>query len=109
MRRWLGRLAAPLLKALPAEAAHRLAVRALALRGRGEPPEADPRLAVEAFGVKFPNPLGLAAGFDKNGECVDGALSLSESSAIVASRARSCPRAAVRYSGRGASPTRTSR
>ena len=40
---------------------------------------------------------------------VDGALSFSESSAIVASRARSCPRAAVRYSGRGASPTRTSR
>ena len=26
----------------------------------------DPRLAREVFGVKFPNPVGLAAGFDKN-------------------------------------------
>ncbi len=26
----------------------------------------DPRLSQELFGVKFPNPIGLAAGFDKN-------------------------------------------
>ena len=76
MRRALGRLAAPLLKALPAETAHRLAVRALAFGPPGAPPACDPRLAVEAFGLKFPNPLGLAAGFDKNAECVDGALAL---------------------------------
>ncbi len=28
----------------------------------------DPRLEVEAFGLKFPNPVGLAAGFDKDGK-----------------------------------------
>ena len=28
--------------------------------------EPDPRLAREVFGVRFPNPIGLAAGFDKN-------------------------------------------
>src|SRR4030095_672575 len=33
-------------------------------------------LAVRAFGLKCPNPLGLAAGFDKNAEAVDGLLRL---------------------------------
>ncbi|MEJ5170640.1 MAG: quinone-dependent dihydroorotate dehydrogenase [Fimbriimonadales bacterium] len=32
---------------------------------------ADPRLAVEAFGVAFPNPIGLAAGFDKDAVAVE--------------------------------------
>jgi dihydroorotate dehydrogenase len=36
----------------------------------------DPRLAVHAFGIDFPNPLGLAAGFDKNAEVPDAALRL---------------------------------
>ncbi len=31
-------------------------------------PSADPRLSVEAAGLHFPNPLGLAAGYDKNAE-----------------------------------------
>lgn len=31
----------------------------------------DPRLATEVFGLKFKNPIGLAAGFDKNAEYVD--------------------------------------
>jgi dihydroorotate dehydrogenase len=39
------------------------------------PPD-DPRLAVGTFGLDFPNPLGLAAGFDKNGEVVDAILRL---------------------------------
>src|SRR6185312_6936616 len=39
----------------------------------GRPPAFDPRLAVEALGLRFPNPLGLAAGFDKNAE-VPGAM-----------------------------------
>ncbi|WP_111419326.1 quinone-dependent dihydroorotate dehydrogenase, partial [Rhodoplanes roseus] len=30
----------------------------------------DPRLAVDAGGVRFPTPIGLSAGFDKNGEAV---------------------------------------
>jgi len=36
----------------------------------------DPRLAVEAFGLRFRNPLGLAAGYDKNGIAVRGLASL---------------------------------
>jgi dihydroorotate dehydrogenase len=31
----------------------------------------DPRLAVTAFGLDFPNPVGLAAGFDKNAQVPD--------------------------------------
>ncbi|WP_420154077.1 quinone-dependent dihydroorotate dehydrogenase [Siphonobacter sp.] len=31
----------------------------------------DPRLEREVFGIRFPNPVGLAAGFDKNAELVD--------------------------------------
>jgi dihydroorotate dehydrogenase len=36
----------------------------------------DPRLAVEAFGVRFNNPIGLAAGYDKNGVAVRGLSAL---------------------------------
>jgi dihydroorotate dehydrogenase len=36
----------------------------------------DPRLAVRAFGLNFPNPVGLAAGFDKHGEVPDALLKL---------------------------------
>lgn len=31
---------------------------------------------VELMGLKFPNPVGMAAGFDKNGECIDGLAAL---------------------------------
>ncbi|MDX5435904.1 MAG: dihydroorotate dehydrogenase (quinone), partial [Pontibacter sp.] len=31
----------------------------------------DPRLERELFGLKFPNPVGLAAGFDKDAKLVD--------------------------------------
>ena len=31
----------------------------------------DPRLSTRVAGIEFPNPLGLAAGFDKNGRAVD--------------------------------------
>jgi len=57
----------PLLRRLPAETAHRAALRALEL---GLVPAArratDPILRVNAFGHDLPNPVGLAAGFDKN-------------------------------------------
>jgi dihydroorotate dehydrogenase len=69
-------LARPLLHALDAETAHGLTIRALkalAPTGRGVH---DPRLRVEAFGLSFPNPLGLAAGFDKNAEVPDQMLAL---------------------------------
>ena len=59
----------PLLFCIDAEKVHHLAMAALAGSGRLLAPLAlppDPRLAREVFGVKFPNPVGLAAGFDKN-------------------------------------------
>jgi dihydroorotate dehydrogenase len=37
---------------------------------------ADPRLTVDAFGLRFPNPLGMAAGFDKDAEVPDALLRL---------------------------------
>ena len=59
----------PALRRLPPEAAHGLAIRAL--RWGLTPSEwdaDDPRLAVTTLGLRFPNPVGLAAGFDKNAE-----------------------------------------
>lgn len=57
----------PLMRRLDAEAAHTLALRALALGLAGRAPAApDPVLAVHALGLDFANPIGLAAGFDKD-------------------------------------------
>ncbi|MCA3561982.1 MAG: quinone-dependent dihydroorotate dehydrogenase [Aestuariivirga sp.] len=69
-------LARPLLHALDAETAHGLTIRALSRLPMGHAPLANPALAVEAFGLGFPNPLGLAAGFDKNAEAPDAVLAL---------------------------------
>ena len=62
---------------LDAEAAHGLTLKALS-SGLTPVcrPAADPRLAVQAAGLAFPNPLGMAAGFDKNGEVPDALLRL---------------------------------
>jgi dihydroorotate dehydrogenase len=59
-----------LLRRLPAESAHRatLALAWAAGPFLPAPPPDDARLAVTAFGLSFPNPVGLAAGFDKNAE-----------------------------------------
>ncbi len=70
-------LAAPLIWALDPEKAHAAAITALKsglLPQRGLP--AWPQLEVKAFGLSFPNPLGVAAGLDKQGEAVDGLLGL---------------------------------
>lgn len=74
---FLADAAARLLRLVEPEAAHRLTVQALA-RGFGPNVSlrADPRLRMRVAGVDFPNPVGLAAGFDKNAEAVDGALAL---------------------------------
>jgi dihydroorotate dehydrogenase len=65
--RFLASLAAPALRLLDPEQAHTLAIRALAL---GLVPPASgpdhPALAITALGRRFTNPIGLAAGFDKN-------------------------------------------
>jgi dihydroorotate dehydrogenase len=76
---------AGLLRHLPAETAHRVGfwpIRAAAdvpglawaLRQLLRP--RDPSLRVRALGLDFPGPLGLAAGFDKDGEAVTGLAAL---------------------------------
>ncbi|WP_396611231.1 quinone-dependent dihydroorotate dehydrogenase [Haloferax sp. S1W] len=69
-------LAKPLLFSLPPETAHGT-IHGLLRAVRGTPVESllerqfrveDPRLETTAFGLDFPNPVGVAAGFDKNAE-----------------------------------------
>ena len=66
----------PLLRWIDPEDAHRLAIQGLRLlppmRARADAPN----LAVRAFGLNFPNPVGMAAGFDKNAEVPDALLRL---------------------------------
>jgi len=71
----------PLLFSLEPETAHGLTLYALGVAQRSnlmrfvaQPPPPD--FPVRAFGIDFPNPVGLAAGLDKNGEHLDalGAL-----------------------------------
>jgi dihydroorotate dehydrogenase len=65
------RLALPLLHRLEPEAAHRLALAALkAGLGPRHGPINSPRLGTRLAGLNLANPLGLAAGFDKNAEVV---------------------------------------
>jgi dihydroorotate dehydrogenase len=70
----LYRLARPFLFSLDAENAHQLALKSAALAALVAPPV--PASPVRALGLEFPNPVGLAAGLDKNAEHVDalGAL-----------------------------------
>lgn len=71
------KLVNPFFAFLDPEFAHRLAVLAAA---RGWVPKEKrpdlPILGLEVWGKKFSNPIGLAAGFDKNAEAVEGLLGL---------------------------------
>lgn len=71
------RFAAALLRLLPPEAAHRATIQLLAA---GFVPHAsgeiDPILRVRLWGRDFPNPIGLAAGFDKDAEVSGACLRL---------------------------------
>jgi dihydroorotate dehydrogenase len=67
----LDRLARPFLHALDPEDAHRLAIRILQFAPLPPAARDDKRLAVRVFGLNFPNPVGIAAGFDKNAEVPD--------------------------------------
>ena len=76
------RLIRPALRRLPPEAAHELTLRALelgAIRFLGEPagraPD-PPALAQRLWGLDFPNPVGLAAGYDKDARVPDAMLQL---------------------------------
>jgi dihydroorotate dehydrogenase len=71
-------LVRPALFALDPESAHRVTLLALqhGLAGWRGGPVASPRLRQTLFGLGFPNPIGLAAGFDKNAEVPDAVLRL---------------------------------
>jgi dihydroorotate dehydrogenase len=73
----LERLGRKALFALDPETAHGLSIAALR---SGLPlcqkPPATPKLAVNVAGLAFPNPLGVAAGYDKNAEVPDALLEL---------------------------------
>ena len=77
--KFLYALARPLLFSLDAESAHHLTLHALrraaalGLTGFISKPAADPRTVM---GVTFPNPVGLAAGLDKDGSYIDGLAAL---------------------------------
>jgi dihydroorotate dehydrogenase len=70
-------VAASFMRLLPAETAHRLTIEALRTGiGRPAPDIDDPRLAVtlKRSGLRLPNPIGLAAGFDKDAEVIPAML-----------------------------------
>ncbi|MBM7487261.1 MULTISPECIES: quinone-dependent dihydroorotate dehydrogenase [Bradyrhizobium] len=69
-------LSLPVLRWLDPEDAHRLAIQGLRFLPPGKPHADDPKLAVRAFGLNFPNPIGMAAGFDKSAEVPDALLRL---------------------------------
>src|SRR3712207_3808143 len=67
------------------ERAHEWVVRLLVALGRaswvapllaGGPPVRSPRLRQEILGTTFPNPVGVAAGFDKNAVVLQGLAAL---------------------------------
>ena len=65
----------PLLFRLDPERAHELSLALLsrvapAMARLPGPPDGDGRLEQQLFGLRFPNPVGLAAGFDKRARAV---------------------------------------
>lgn len=68
----LASLAMPALRSIDPEQAHSLAIRALAsgalTLGAGGAAADDAKLSVAVLGQRFSNPIGIAAGFDKNAE-----------------------------------------
>jgi dihydroorotate dehydrogenase len=66
---WYGAVARPILFSLPPEASHRVATASLGLPLPWERlggARRDPALEVDLCGIRLPNPIGLAAGFDKS-------------------------------------------
>ena len=76
MIRAFDNLSLPFLRWFDPEDAHRMAIKGLRLLPPIRPRPDDPKLAVRAFGLNFPNPIGMAAGFDKSAEVPDELLRL---------------------------------
>ena len=75
----------PALFTLDAERAHQLSLAALKIVPLGALAKAGGPLASEVAGLHFPNPLGMAAGYDKDGEVPDALLGLGFGFAEVGS------------------------
>src|ERR1700760_4087006 len=78
--RRLANLALPLLRQMDPESAHNLGLKGLrSVRSWWPPLQSKPQSALSCFGLRFAHPVGLAAGFDKNGDYLDalGALGFS--------------------------------
>jgi len=73
----------PILFRLPAERAHRLTISALGMAPRGWRAAPEAALAQRVAGIAFPNPVGLAPGFDKNAQVPDALLGLGFGSVEV--------------------------
>jgi dihydroorotate dehydrogenase len=70
-------LVRPALRFIDPERAHRLTIVALKTGLGPRPRKADPAsLGMDLFGLHFANPVGIAAGFDKNGEVPDAMLAM---------------------------------
>ncbi|MFZ1742373.1 MAG: quinone-dependent dihydroorotate dehydrogenase [Pontixanthobacter sp.] len=74
----------PALFTLDPERAHRLTIAGLKAAPSGAKPRAG-KLATNIAGITFPNPVGMAAGFDKDGEVPDAVLGLGFGFAEVGS------------------------
>ena len=73
----LYRIARPAFRLVDPETAHHLSILALKhgpLCGRSGPD--DPILSTRVLGIDFPNPIGLAAGYDKDAEVMDAMLAM---------------------------------
>ena len=81
----LYRLLRPALFALDPETAHGLAIASLKALPASRQPVVGGPLPIEVAGLTFPNPLGMAAGFDKDGEVPDALLGLGFGFAEVGS------------------------
>ncbi|MDH7640181.1 quinone-dependent dihydroorotate dehydrogenase [Sphingomonas oryzagri] len=66
----------PLVFRFEAERAHLLSLSALEMAPKRKVPAFDPRLATEVAGLRFPSPVGLAAGYDKDARVPDAMLGL---------------------------------
>ncbi|SIO19434.1 dihydroorotate oxidase A [Parasphingorhabdus marina DSM 22363] len=67
-------LVRPLIFSLEAEKAHGLSIAGLKTVPMGPAPKSDPVLTTQLAGLTFPNPVGMAPGFDKNGEVPDALI-----------------------------------
>src|SRR3546814_4154363 len=76
----------PLIFSLESERAHQLTRASLKALPTGRPLAPDPMLSIKVAGLQFPNPVGLAAGFDKNAEVFAQILRLGFGFAEVGDR-----------------------